>query len=188
MYYEEIPELSMTFWIATTAFIATNVDDLFLLSLWFVKRTRFSTVLLGQLAGFSGILLLSLVGYWGVRLLPQSYVHWLGFAPIAIGIKQLISTSDKVSRVQAESVWNVAAVTFANGSDNLAVYIPLFGRYSPSRVALIVIIFYLLLFLYVIGTNVATSRIKQSDKAHSLAHRIAPIVIIGIGLVILLSQ
>jgi cadmium resistance protein CadD (predicted permease) len=68
------------------------------------------------------------------------------------------------------------------------VYIPLFGKHSPSRVSLIVINFYLLLFLYVIGTNVATSRLKQSDQVHRWAHRIAPIVIIGIGLVILLSQ
>lgn len=178
----------MTFWIATTAFIATNVDDLFLLSLWFVKRSRFPTVLLGQLVGFSAILVLSLVGYWGVRLLPQSYVHWLGLAPVAIGIKQLILSDDKVSRVQVESAWNVAVITFANGSDNLAVYIPLFGKNSPSQVGLIVIIFYLLLFLYVIGTNVATSRLKQNDQVHRLAHRIAPIVIIGIGLVILYSH
>jgi hypothetical protein len=55
----------MTFWIAATAFLATNVDDLFLLTLWFVKRSGFATVLRGQLAGFSTVLLVSLVGYFG---------------------------------------------------------------------------------------------------------------------------
>jgi cadmium resistance protein CadD (predicted permease) len=178
----------MTSWIAATAFIATNVDDLFLLTLWFVKRSRFGTVLLGQFVGFSAILFLSLVGYWGLRLLPVSAVHWLGLAPIFIGVKQLLSSMRKDPRVQAESVWSVATITFANGSDNLAVYTPLFGRFSPWQVGLIAITFYLLLFLSVVAAHFAASRLKPSDRVHKWAHRIAPVVIIAIGLVILFSH
>jgi cadmium resistance protein CadD (predicted permease) len=178
----------MTSWIAATAFIATNVDDLFLLILWFVKRSRFSTVLLGQVMGFSAILFLSIVGYRGLRLLPQSAVYWFGLAPVAIGIKQLLSSTDKNSRTQPESTWSVATITFANCSDNLAVYTPLFGRFSPRQVGLIAITFYLLLFLYVIAAHFVASRLKRSDQIHRWAHRIAPIVIIGIGLAILFSR
>lgn len=178
----------MTSWIAATAFIATNVDDLFLLTLWFVKRSRFATVLLGQLVGFSAIIFLSIVGYWGLRLLPQSAVHWFGLAPVAIGIKQLLSSTAEDSRTQPESMWSVATMTFANGSDNLAVYIPLFGRFAPWQVGLIAITFYLLLFLYVIAAYFAASRLKRNDQIHRWAHRIAPVVIIGIGLAILFSH
>lgn len=178
----------MTFWIAATAFIATNVDDLFLLTFWFVKRSRFSTVLLGQLFGFSAILFLSLAGYLGLRLLPGSAVHWLGLAPIAIGIKQLLSSMDHNSQAQADSAGSVATITFANGSDNLAVYMPLFGRLTPWQVTSTAIVFYLLLFLYVIAAYFLASRLEQNDQIHAWAHRIAPIVIIGIGLMILLSH
>lgn len=178
----------MTSWIAATAFIATNVDDLFLLTLWFVKRSRFATVLLGQLIGFSAILFLSLVGYWGLRLLPPSAVHWLGLAPVAIGIKQLLFSTDKDSRARPESAWTVATITFANGSDNLAVYAPLFGRFSPWQVGAIAITFYLLLFFYVVAAHFAASRLQRSDQMHIWAHRIAPVVIIGIGLAILFSH
>ena len=178
----------MIFWIAATAFIATNVDDLFLLTLWFVKRSRFAPVLLGQLLGFSAILFLSLVGYWGLRLLPGSAVHWLGLAPIAIGIKQLLSSARKGSQAQAESAWGFATITFANGSDNLAVYTPLFGMCTPGQAGTITITFYLLLFVYVIAAYVFTSYLRRSDKIHRLAHRIAPVGIIGIGLVILFSH
>jgi cadmium resistance protein CadD (predicted permease) len=80
--------------------LATNVDDLFLPTLWFVERSGFATVLRGQLAGFSAILLVSLVGYLGLRLLSGSAVHWLGLAPIAIGIKQLVSAVDTATRVR----------------------------------------------------------------------------------------
>jgi cadmium resistance protein CadD (predicted permease) len=178
----------MTSWIAATAFIATNVDDLFLLTLWFVKRSRFTTVLLGQFVGFSAILFLSFAGYWGLRLLPQSAVHWFGLAPIAIGIKELLSSSDENSRTRAESAWSVDVITFANCSDDLAVYPPLFGKFSPWQVGLITITFYLLLLFYVIAAYFAASRLKQSDRLHRWAHRIAPVVIIGIGLAILFSH
>jgi|ERR1700736_2033675 cadmium resistance protein CadD (predicted permease) len=178
----------MTAWIAATAFIATNVDDLFLLTLWFVKRSRFATVLIGQLIGFSAILFLSLVGYWGLHLLPQSALHWLGLAPVAIGIKQLLSSTNKDSRTRPESAWSVAAITFANGSDNLAVYTPLFARFSPWQIGSIAISFYVLLFLCVVAAHFAASRLKRIDQLHRWAHRIAPVVIVGIGLAILFSH
>jgi cadmium resistance protein CadD (predicted permease) len=161
---------------------------LFLLILWFVKRSRFATVLLGQLVGFSAILFLSLVGYWGLRLLPQSAVHWFGLAPVAIGIKQLLSATDRDSRNQPESAWSIATITFANCSDNLAAYTPLFGKFSPWQVGLIAITFYLLLFLYVFAAHFAASRLKGNEQVHKWAHRIAPVVIIGIGLAILFSH
>jgi cadmium resistance protein CadD (predicted permease) len=178
----------MTVWIAATAFIATNVDDLFLLTLWFAKRSRFSVVLLGQLVGFTAILFLCLVGYWGLQVLPAGVLHWLGLAPIAIGIKQLFSSTDKNCQAPAESTWSVASITFANGSDNLAVYTPLLSRSSPWRVGLIAMTFYLLLFLSVIAAHFAASRLKPSDEVHKSVHRIAPVVIIGIGVLILLSR
>jgi len=177
----------MTSWIAATAFIATNVDDLFLLTWWFVKRSRFATVLLGQLLGFSGILFLALLGYWGLRLLPVSAVHWFGLAPVAIGIKELLA-SQKDSPEHAESARSVAIITFANSADNFAVYIPLFGKLTPWQVGEVVIIFYLLLFLIVIFAQLIASRLKLSDQVRQRVHRLSPIVIIAIGLMILFSH
>jgi cadmium resistance protein CadD (predicted permease) len=182
------PDAQMTSWIAATAFLATNVDDLFLLTLWFVKRSRFTTVLLGQLLGFSAILFLGLLGYGGLRLLPESAVHWLGLAPIAIGIKQLLSSIQTDSQVQVESAWSVAIITFANGADNLAVYIPLFGKLAPWQVGAVAAIFYLLLFLLVIAAQLAASRLTLSDQVRKGTHRFAPVVMITIGLMILLSH
>ena len=86
-----------------------------------------------------------------------------------------------------ESTWTVATITFANCSDNLAVYTPLFGRFLPWQVGLIAITFYLLLFLYVVAAHFVASRLKRNDQIHRWAHRIAPVVIIGIGLAILFS-
>jgi cadmium resistance protein CadD (predicted permease) len=177
----------MRAWVAITVFIATNVDDLFLLVLWFVKRSLFSTVLLGQFLGFSAILLLSLLGYWGLQLLPHSSLHWLGLAPIAIGLKHVVTSTRSAQQVQTDSAWSVAAITFANGSDNLAVYPPFFAKLSRWQVSWIVITFYLLLFLYVIAAYFAALHIKRNDQFQRWAHRIAPLIIIGIGLAIVFS-
>jgi cadmium resistance protein CadD (predicted permease) len=109
-------------------------------------------------------------------------------APVAIGIKQILSSTDVDSQTRPESAWSVATITFANCSDNLAVYTPLFGKSSPWQVGLIAITFYFLLFLYVTAAHFAASRLRRSDKLHRWAHRIAPVVIIGIGLAILFSH
>ena len=51
--------------LSLAAFVSTNVDDLFLLMLWFLKRTSLRTVLLGQAAGFTLLVLASMLGYLG---------------------------------------------------------------------------------------------------------------------------
>jgi cadmium resistance protein CadD (predicted permease) len=99
-----------------------------------------------------------------------------------------LSSVNKDAPMQTESVWSVATITFANGSDNLGVYTPLFGRFSPWQVGWIAIIFYLLLFLSVVAAHFAASRFKLNDQVHPWVHRVAPVVIIGIGLVILFSH
>jgi cadmium resistance protein CadD (predicted permease) len=68
----------LTIALALAAFVSTNVDDLFLLTLWFLKRTSFNIVLLGQAAGFTALLLVSVLGCSGAMALPQRYIHRLG--------------------------------------------------------------------------------------------------------------
>ncbi len=65
-----------------------------------------------------------------------------------LGIRQFLSSTDEDSRAQPESAWSVATITFANCSDDLAVYTPLFGMFSHWQAGLIAITFNLLLFLY----------------------------------------
>ena len=49
----------------------------------------------------------------------------LGLIPIALGIRGLLSTQDGQPKVATNTV-AVAAVTIANGADNISVYTPLF--------------------------------------------------------------
>jgi hypothetical protein len=69
---------SLTIAPALAAFVSTNVSNLFSLTLWFLKRTSFNVVLLGQAAGFTALLLVSVLGCPGAMALPQRYIHRLG--------------------------------------------------------------------------------------------------------------
>ena len=173
--------------LALAAFVSTNVDDLFLLMLWFLKRTSLRTVLFGQAAGFTLLVLASMLGYLGTMALAQSSVHWLGLLPIAIGIKQLVCTDQDDDR-PADSWWTVATLTVANGGDSVAVYIPLFSRYNVRNVGLIIFCFYVSLCLWVVLARLAAAKLARNERVHSVAHRASPFVIILIGVVILCSE
>ncbi|HZH26377.1 MAG TPA: cadmium resistance transporter [Azospirillaceae bacterium] len=122
------------------AIAATDVDDLLLLTAFFANpRWRPGAVVAGQMLG---ILVLVVAGLAAARLLlvfPAPWVGLLGFVPIVIGVRELVEDDeeDGVSEsVQgAPSVHPalaVAAVTIANGADNIGVYVPLFTAQGPS--------------------------------------------------------
>jgi cadmium resistance protein CadD (predicted permease) len=173
--------------LALAAFASTNVDDFFLLTLWFLKRTSFDIVLLGQAAGFTAIVLVSLLGYLGTMVLPQHSTHWLGLLPIAIGIKQLWSTHHDDNQ-PADSWWTVATLTAANGGDSVAVFVPLFSRYDVKHVGLIIACFYVSLWLLVVIARFAAARLATDERIHRIAYRASPFVIMLIGVVILFSH
>jgi cadmium resistance transport/sequestration family protein len=127
-----------------TAFIATNLDDVVVLIVFFTQVDRSFRpwhIVIGQYLGFWALLLLSLPGYWGGTLLPPTGIGLLGLVPLAIGLKLLFSKNQDDDSAQLTShsflqkipdflqpqILKVAAVTIANGGDNIGIYVPLFA-------------------------------------------------------------
>ena len=115
-----------------TAFTATNLDDVFILMLFFsqVNATfRRRHIVLGQYLGFGTLVLISLPGFFGSLVMPQDWVGMLGILPIAIGISRLLNRDDAsaddtapeqpenstLASLLSPQTYSVAAVTFANG-------------------------------------------------------------------------
>ncbi|WP_315889751.1 cadmium resistance transporter [Kovacikia minuta] len=76
----------------TTAFVATNVDDIVILTLFFARAgetLRRRQIVTGQYLGFLGLIVASLPGFLGGIVIPREWLGWLGLLPIAIGIHQL---------------------------------------------------------------------------------------------------
>src|SRR5699024_7607086 len=85
------------------------------------------------------------------------------------------------------SAWTVAAVTFANGGDNLGVYVPVFVSVS-GRAALAYCIVLLVLVAVIVRLAKQTSTSRPSAEVQERwAHILFPAVLIGLGLVILVS-
>jgi putative Ca2+/H+ antiporter (TMEM165/GDT1 family) len=113
---------------SVTTFAATNVDDLFLLSVFFARRESMRRVIAGQYIGFAGIVALSTLGFWAALAIPLAWFRFLGFLPLAIGIKRLLHTRNAEVPVASNfKVLSIAAITLANGGDNLGVYVPFFA-------------------------------------------------------------
>src|SRR5216684_2078510 len=125
--HTEITSVLAAILASVTTFAATNVDDLLLLSVFFARREPMRRVMAGQYLGFAGIVALSMLGFWAALAIPLSWLRFLGFLPLAIGIKRLLHI--RKAEVPAASnfkVLSIAAITLANGGDNLGVYVPFF--------------------------------------------------------------
>lgn len=83
--------------VAVTAFIATNLDDIFVLIAYFAHRD-FSkvSVVLGQYIGVSLLIFISSFAYFFKFIIPASYIALFGILPIFIGLKSLWSLRKEV--------------------------------------------------------------------------------------------
>jgi cadmium resistance protein CadD (predicted permease) len=127
---------------AAGAFVATNLDDILVLMLFFAQPHHSRRqVIGGQYLGFGFLVLLSLPGYLGGLWIPRAGIGLLGLVPLAIGLKLLWPKADegevavpaaapshRKHRFLAPLTAQVAALTVANGGDNIGIYVPLFAN------------------------------------------------------------
>jgi|SRR5215813_1638758 len=177
---------------AVLAFAATNIDDIFVLTLFFGQRNlKTWQIVTGQYLGIAGLITLSLAGFFARLIVPKSWIALLGLAPIAIGVKKLIDwkrgKEHEHIKTRAGSLLTVSAVTFANGGDNIAVYIPLFANSTDVTLAIILLTFVVMIGFwcvvgYFIGKHPVVTRLVDR-----YGHVLVPFVLIALGLYIILG-
>jgi cadmium resistance protein CadD (predicted permease) len=141
---------------AMAMFIATNIDDLVVLAVFFGRargdRSATVRVIVGQYAGFIAMLAVSVVGALGARLLPDTAIAYFGLVPLLLGIRAAWvawrhrrddQDDQEVGGRAGLGTATVAAVTFANGGDHIGVYVPVFAVAGPSGMPAYVIAFLL---------------------------------------------
>jgi cadmium resistance protein CadD (predicted permease) len=122
--------------LSTGVFASTNIDDLFVLVGFFsdrnVSRRR---IVAGQILGIIAIVALSLAAAFAALAFSPAHVGWLGLAPMVIGTGKLMRLGQSVGhqsvgqrQAAAGGVLQVAAITIANGGDNIGVYAPIFAN------------------------------------------------------------
>lgn len=181
-------------------FTVTNIDNIIILSLFFGRdRSQSGTtsrIMIGQYLGFLGTLGVAILAAVSAQLLlSERLLPYFGLVPLGLGLWAAWQTwrdRDKTdagtrSNGKRVSVWTVAAVTFANGGDNISVFAPVFMSVSWNIILIYCVVFLLLTPVMVLVARWITSRkpiAKVLDRWDDILY---PAVLIAIGLFILLG-
>jgi cadmium resistance protein CadD (predicted permease) len=187
-----------------SAFVSTNIDDIFLLIVFFSNSLKFSKyqVVIGQYIGIGLLIAISITASFISLVIPSFLIGFLGLLPITIGIIKLTvyykkkketdpnSTKYKFTKTSsALSFLNVAAVTFSNGGDNIGIYTPLFA--SNNIIGQIVILVVLFLIMTAVWCSIGYYLVNHSflaDHIRRIGHLILPFVLIALGIYIMIEE
>jgi cadmium resistance transport/sequestration family protein len=190
------------------AFTATNIDDIIMLLLFFSQINadfRKQHIVAGQYLGFGVLVLVSLPGFLGGLVFPRPWIGMLGMIPIAIGISRLLNREDDaddaveivepeqlqdtlLSNVLSPQTYSVAAITFANGGDNIGIYVPLFASNSLQELIVILGTFFLLIGVWCYTAYRLTSLPAIADTLTRYGNQLVPFMLIGLGILILINS
>lgn len=198
---------------ALGAFIVTNIDDIFVLMMLFSmarsqsktsigltvnkvsKRINSRDIVIGQYLGFALLVLISLLATFGITLLADQWVGLLGLIPMYLGVRLFIKGEDDdddniLSRLNKFNKFylSVAFITFANGGDNIGIYVPIFSTLETNQLIITVVTFFIMVAIWcLLGYRLARFRFV-SETLEKYGRWIIPIVFIGLGIYIMLEN
>lgn len=200
---------------ALGSFIVTNIDDIFVLMLLFsqassqAKASNGRTVnmqpngnriyprdiVIGQYLGFALLVLISILATFGVTLIPEQWVGLLGLIPIYLGVRLFIKGEDEDEGAILSSLnkfnkfyLSVAFITFANGGDNIGIYVPFFSTLNNNQLVITVVTFFIMVAIWcLIGYRLARFR-YVSETLEKYGRWVIPIVFIGLGFYIMVEN
>ncbi|GGD10467.1 cadmium resistance transporter [Nocardioides daphniae] len=178
-------------------FMVTNIDDIIVLSLFFARgagqRGTTSKLIVGQYLGFGAILLASVAVTLGAGLfLPDAAIPYFGLIPLLLGIYAAWQVwrngdDDDDDTERPISALAVAAVTFANGGDNIGVYVPVFLAVGTGALVAYCVVFLTLVLVLVLTAKFVATRKPIAEVLERWEHILFPLVLIVLGLVILIE-
>jgi cadmium resistance protein CadD (predicted permease) len=184
---------------AVVLFVVTNIDDIVILALFFARgagrpgTTR--TIAAGQYLGFLATVAVAVAAAFGATFLPEHAIPYLGLLPLALGIRAAIQSwrhraddgDESSGKPGGPAVLEVAAVTFANGGDNIGVYVPVFATAGVRDMTAYVVVFLLLVAVWVAAGRWFATRPAVARALSRSGHILLPVVLIGLGLFILIE-
>ncbi|MDW5596811.1 cadmium resistance transporter [Conexibacter stalactiti] len=178
---------------AAGAFAGTNVDDLLVLALLFttsrtVARPRPWQIWAGQYLGIGLLVGVALLAALGLTLVPDRWIGLLGLIPLALGLRGLLAAAradrDDPPPPVAAGVLAIAAVTIANGADNVAVYTPILRALTLAEVALTVAVFAALVAVWCGAGALLASHRHATTVVERWGAWLVPVVFVAIGALI----
>jgi cadmium resistance protein CadD (predicted permease) len=186
---------------AAGLFAVTNIDDLVVLAMFFAQgaghRHAARRIAIGQYLGFAAILAVAVPAALGATFLPDRAVPYLGLLPLALGGRAAVQAwrhrghddedHGREARAGGPRVLEVAAVTVANGGDNIGVYVPVLATAGAGGMTVYVAVFLVLVAVWVAAGRYFATRPVVARTLGRWGHILLPLVLIGIGLLILVE-
>lgn len=191
-------DILSTILVAAVAFTACNIGEMFILMNFYLdRRFAISEIVTGQYVSAVALIVVCLAVAFGFAAISPGWLRVLGIFPIFIGIKNLwqVKTLLKgelreekiVVRRMGINLLSVTAVTFADGSDNVGVFAPLFAHQSVSEVAISVTVFLVLIGVWCSAAHYLLHHETLGKHIRRYGVYIAPLALIIIGLLIIFS-
>lgn len=184
---------------AAGLFAGTNVDDVIVLAVLFLAgratgRPSARQVWAGQASGFAVLVLISVVAALGLAIVPEAWVGLLGFIPLTLGVRGLARAArahragGEVPAAPASGLVSVMMLTIANGSDNLAVYPPVFRTIGAGPALVTVAVFAAGVVLWCLLGSWLGSHEQVVAVIERWGCWIVPSVFIAVGAIILVGS
>ncbi|MGF0327980.1 cadmium transporter [Gordonia sp. CNJ-863] len=186
---------------AAGLFVATNIDDIVVLTVLFAVAARGTSqlrgwqIVAGQYLGLITLIAVSLLAALGLTIVPDEWVGLLGLIPLTIGVLALVRTlrgqdddDESESALKAVGLLGVAGITIANGGDNIAIYTPVFRTFSTTDAVVTVVVFLVLLAVWCLLARAIGTNEKVAEALEKVEHWLVPVVFIGLGVLILIES
>jgi cadmium resistance protein CadD (predicted permease) len=186
---------------AAGLFAVTNVDDIVVLSLFFGRSAgqdgAARRIVAGQYLGFAVLLVIAVAAALGAAFLPESALPYLGVLPLALGLRAAWQVRRDhrhgsggrpgEDRQDGPALLQVAALTFANGGDNIGVYLPVFARTETAGIVVYIVVFLILVGVWCAAGRFFATRPAVASVLSRWGHILHPLVLIALGLFILIQ-
>lgn len=190
-----------TIFTAVAAFVATGIDEIFVLTILFVhgkKKKSIKDVYIGQQIAMIVLLAISLLAVFGITLISEKWVGVLGILPIIQGIRILINGDDddegeegeiiKKTRKFNSLILSVALIAIAGGGEELSIYIPYFASLSTKDLIITLVIFNLLVPIWCTVCRKISSIKHVQETVFKYERFLVPIVFVGLGVFVLVES
>jgi len=181
--------------VGLAAFASTNTDNLLLIAVLLGRKAqRPSAVLIGYVIAVATIAAAGLAAARLADAVPSGALGYLGGIPLAMGLVRLCrnlrggaSADDGGARPTGVGAFAVAAVMLSNGSDTLAVLLPLFAEtpepltYVLAATVVVAACIWFALARWIAGHAWVAARIERVERWF------VPLLLIGLGLYILMD-
>jgi len=178
-----------------SAFIASNIDDTFILILLFaIPGLLAHKVIVGQFLGIIILVVISSLAALLALAFPPFVLAFMGIIPIAIGIKRLLKyrefkNKEHITEKEYSSILSVIAITVSNGGDDFGVFTPLFAKYNGIvEFGILISLLMIMTGIWCVVTYYFIRHPFIATRINQISTIVTPVALIAIGVYIILDS